>query len=152
MKRLPRRRGFTNLFRVEYQAVNLADLQMFEAGSEVTPELLKERRVVRSLRSPIKVLGTGELSHALTITANRFSETAKQKIEAAGGTAIETHPRPEPKPKREYKSKGKGKGKEEKPRAEKKAKEAEPKAESQPEQEAAEPEAEPVGGEEEGAE
>jgi large subunit ribosomal protein L15 len=93
MKRLPHRRGFTNLFRVEYQAINLADLRKFEAGSEVTPELLKERRILRSLRQPVKVLGTGEIDRALTVTAPRFSASAKTKIEAAGGTVIETAPR-----------------------------------------------------------
>jgi large subunit ribosomal protein L15 len=143
MKRLPRRRGFTNIFRVEYQAVNLSDLQRFEAGTEVTPELLKERRVLRSLREPIKVLANGELDHALTVRANRFSQAAKDKIEAAGGTVIETDPRPEPKPKREKKSKRK----DEKPQAEAaapdkgKAKaEAEAEAENEPKEETAEAE------------
>jgi len=93
MKRLPHRRGFTNPFRVEYQPINLADLRKFEAGSEVTPELLKERRILRSLRQPVKVLGTGEIDRALTVTAPRFSASAKTKIEAAGGTVIETAPR-----------------------------------------------------------
>ena len=71
MKRLPHRRGFTNFFRIEYQPINLADLRKFEAGSEVTPELLKERRILRSLRQPVKVLGTGEIDRALTVTAPR---------------------------------------------------------------------------------
>jgi large subunit ribosomal protein L15 len=144
MKRLPRRRGFTNIFRVEYQAVNLTDLAAFDAGTEVTPELLKERRILRSLRGPVKVLATGEIDRALTVRAHRFSATAKAKIEAAGGTVIETDPRPEPKPKREYKAKGKGKGKEEKPKAEKTAEKA-PKGETPPQPEAADPEAEPTG-------
>src|SRR5436309_5518784 len=64
MKRLPRRRGFTNIFRVEYQAVNLAELSRFDDGTEVTPELLKERRIVRSLKQPVKILGTGEIARA----------------------------------------------------------------------------------------
>jgi large subunit ribosomal protein L15 len=144
MKRLPHRRGFTNIFRVEYQAVNLTDLQRFEAGTEVTPELLKERRVLRSLRSPIKVLATGEIDRALTVRANRFSQTAKAKIEAAGGTVIETDPRPEPKPKREYKKKKK-KSKEEKPRAEKAAEENAGKAEGKPDAGTGEAPAEPEG-------
>src|SRR3972149_1547976 len=59
IKRLPRRRGFTNIFRKEYSAVNLRDLERFEAGTEVTPELLKQSRVVRSLRRPVKVLAGG---------------------------------------------------------------------------------------------
>jgi len=65
IKRLPRRRGFTNIFRKEYSAVNLRDLERFEAGTEVTPELLKQSRVVRSLRRPVKVLASGELTKAL---------------------------------------------------------------------------------------
>lgn len=89
IKRLPRRRGFTNIFRKEYSAVNLRDLERFEAGTEVTPELLKQSRVVRSLRRPVKVLAGGELTKALTVRAHKFSTTAKQKIEAAGGSALE---------------------------------------------------------------
>ena len=93
MKRLPHRRGFTNPFRVEFQPINLTDLRKFEAGTDVTPELLKERRILRSLRQPVKVLGTGEIDRALTVTAPRFSASAKAKIEAAGGTVVETAPR-----------------------------------------------------------
>jgi large subunit ribosomal protein L15 len=89
IKKLPRRKGFTNPFRVEYQAVNLTDLAQFEAGSEVTPVLLKEKRVLRSLRIPVKVLAQGTLDKALRVTANKFSAAAKEKIEAAGGTATE---------------------------------------------------------------
>jgi large subunit ribosomal protein L15 len=89
IKRLPRRRGFTNIFRKEYSAVNLRDLERFEAGTEVTPELLKQSRVVRSLRRPVKVLANGELTKALTVKAHKFSVTAKEKIEAAGGSALE---------------------------------------------------------------
>ena len=89
IKRLPRRRGFTNIFRTEYSAVNLRDLERFEAGTEVTPELLKQSRVVRSLRRPVKVLASGELTKALTVKAHKFSTAAKEKIEAAGGSALE---------------------------------------------------------------
>ena len=89
IKRLPYRRGFVNIFRVEYQAVNLRDLQRFEAGTEVTPELLRERRIVRSLRKPVKVLALGELTKPLTVKAHRFSMTAREKIEAAGGKAVQ---------------------------------------------------------------
>ena len=89
IKRLPRRRGFTNPFRKEYSPVNLRDLERFEAGTEVTPELLKQSGVLRSLRRPVKVLAMGELSKALTVTAHRFSKTAREKIEAAGGSARE---------------------------------------------------------------
>ncbi len=89
IKRLPRRRGFTNIFRTEYSAVNLRDLERFEAGTEVTPELLKQSRVVRSLRRPVKVLANGDLTKALTVKAHKFSTAAKEKIEAAGGSALE---------------------------------------------------------------
>lgn len=88
MKRLPRRRGFRNPFRVEYSPVNLSDLEIFDANAEVTPELLKERRIVRSLRKPVKVLADGELTKPLTVTAHKFSMTAKERIEAAGGKVV----------------------------------------------------------------
>jgi large subunit ribosomal protein L15 len=89
MKRLPRAKGFTNPFRVEYSAVNLVDLERFDEGTEVTPELLKERGVLRSLRKPVKVLANGELSKALTVRVHKFSMTAREKIEAAGGKVEE---------------------------------------------------------------
>src|SRR5713226_8783184 len=60
-KRLPSRRGFRNPFRVEYSPVNLDDLERFDAGAEVTPELLKEKGILRSLRRPVKVLAGGDL-------------------------------------------------------------------------------------------
>jgi len=117
MKRLPHRRGFTNVFRVEFQAVNLSDLRGFESGTEVTPELLKERRVLRSLRLPVKVLATGEIDRALTVTAHRFSTAAKTKIEAAGGTVIETMERKKKDDETSKKKRGKKKAKRE-PKAE----------------------------------
>jgi large subunit ribosomal protein L15 len=92
IKRLPRRRGFTNIFRKEYSAVNLRDLERFEAGTEVTPDLLKQSGVIRSLRRPVKVLASGELTKALAVKAHKFSVTAKEKIEAAGGSALEIGP------------------------------------------------------------
>ncbi|MGE0887654.1 MAG: 50S ribosomal protein L15 [Blastocatellales bacterium] len=87
-RRLPKR-GFTNIFKREWAEVNLARVEeLFEAGSNVTPETLVEKGLVRkSLQGSIAVLGKGELSKALTITAHRFSESAKKKIEAAGGKA-----------------------------------------------------------------
>lgn len=89
IKKLPRRKGFTNPFRVSYQAVNLSDLARFDAGTEITPELLKEQRILRSLRKPVKVLANGEIEVALKVTAHKFSATAKEKIEAAGGSVTE---------------------------------------------------------------
>ena len=85
IKRLPSKRGFTNIFRIEYTVVNLDKLNVFDAGAEVGPDALKARRLIRSLRKPIKVLGEGTLSRPLVVKANRFSSSAIQKIEAAGG-------------------------------------------------------------------
>ena len=89
IRRLPRKRGFTNIFRTEYSVVNVGELSMFEAGSEVTPERLVVAGVVKSLRHPIKVLAEGDINHPLVVKANRFSAAAKAKIEAAGGEVEE---------------------------------------------------------------
>ena len=89
IKRLPQKRGFTNIFRTEYSVVNINKLNMFESGSEVTPESLVASGVVKSLRHPIKILGEGDINHPLSVKANKFSAVAKAKIEAAGGTAEE---------------------------------------------------------------
>ena len=89
IRRLPRKRGFTNIFRTEYSIVNVGELSMFEAGSEVTPERLVVAGVVKSLRHPIKVLAEGDINHPLVVKANRFSAAAKAKIEAAGGEVEE---------------------------------------------------------------
>src|SRR5690242_20111589 len=85
MRRLPRKKGFTNPFRVEYSAVNVRDLDRFEEGAEITPESLKASGLVKHLRNPVKVLGTGDISRKLTVRAHKFSMSAKEKIEAAGG-------------------------------------------------------------------
>jgi len=85
-RRVPKR-GFTNIFRVEYAVVNLDQLELvFDAGSEVTPELLRERKIVRDSKAKIKVLGRGEISKKLTVRAHKFSGTAASKIAAAGGS------------------------------------------------------------------
>lgn len=89
IKRLPETRGFFNIFRTEYTLVNISKLGVFEPGSEVTPEKLLASGVVKSLKRPIKVLASGEISHALVVKANKFSAAAKAKIEAAGGKAEE---------------------------------------------------------------
>jgi large subunit ribosomal protein L15 len=89
IKRLPRRRGFTNPFRVEYTPVNLRDLQRFPADTEVTLELLRASRLIKTVRKPVKVLAVGELSKALKVSAHKFSKSAKEKIEAAGGSVQE---------------------------------------------------------------
>lgn len=85
LRRLPKR-GFSNEpFRTRYAVVNIEDLNRFDAGTVVTPELLEETRVCKGARDGLKVLGTGEITKALTIKAHKVSESAKQKIEAAGG-------------------------------------------------------------------
>ncbi|MFH1003055.1 MAG: 50S ribosomal protein L15 [Chloroflexota bacterium] len=89
IRRLPRKRGFTNIFRQEYSCVNLARLSSFAPGSEVTPETLVAAGVVKSRRLPIKILAGGDLGHPLVVRANKFSATAKAKIEAAGGSVEE---------------------------------------------------------------
>ena len=84
--RLPKR-GFKNPFRKVFALVNLSALERFEPGTVVTPELLKEKGVISNLREGVKVLGGGELDRALTVRAHRFSRSAAERIEAAGGKA-----------------------------------------------------------------
>lgn len=88
-KKLPFIRGFTNIFRVEYSVVNVASLAEFEANSDVNPKVLDDAGIVRSLKKPIKILGRGELDVPLKVTAHKFSASARQKIEAAGGSVRE---------------------------------------------------------------
>lgn len=83
-RRLPKR-GFNNPFRKEFAIVNLEDLNQFPAGTEVTPEVLMEAGIVKNPRDGIKVLGNGEITVSLTVKASKFSESAAQKIQAAGG-------------------------------------------------------------------
>jgi large subunit ribosomal protein L15 len=94
-------------FRTYSQPVNLRDLDArFEKGDEVTPETLKAKRLIRKVSVDVKVLGVGELSKALTVSAHGFSKTAKEKIEAAGGTVTWLRGEPvEKKPKKARKSK-----------------------------------------------
>jgi large subunit ribosomal protein L15 len=82
-RRLPKR-GFTNIFRVEYDVVNLSQLDRFDAGAAVTPETLAAARLSGS-RRPVKILGDGAIGKALTVSAHKFSASAQAKIEAAGG-------------------------------------------------------------------
>jgi large subunit ribosomal protein L15 len=89
IERLPRMRGFTNIFRIEYSPVNLEKLNIFEPGSEVTPELLVSKGLVKSLKYPVKILASGDINHPLSVKAHRFSNAAKEKIEAAGGSVEE---------------------------------------------------------------
>ncbi|MDE1548103.1 50S ribosomal protein L15 [Jeotgalibaca caeni] len=84
-RRIPKR-GFTNINRKDYAIINLDDLNRFEEGTEVTPALLIESKVVRDEKSGIKVLAKGAVEKKLTVKAHKFSEAAKEAIEAAGGT------------------------------------------------------------------
>jgi len=99
-RRLPRYRGFKNAFATEYEVVNLGALAQFEAGTVITPELLAEKRLVRKLRIErdeegavvkieglVKILGDGDLPHALTVRAHKFSKSALEKLAAVGGAA-----------------------------------------------------------------
>jgi large subunit ribosomal protein L15 len=83
-QRLPKR-GFTNIHRKEFAIVNVDTLNRFEDGTEITPELLLEEGVVSKLKSGIKVLGNGTIEKKLTVKAHKFSASAKEAIEAAGG-------------------------------------------------------------------
>jgi large subunit ribosomal protein L15 len=86
-RRIPKR-GFHNLFRVEYAVVNLDTLaERFDAETVITPDLLREQGVIKSTRQPIKVLARGDVSKKLTVRAHKFSGKAAEKIAAAGGTA-----------------------------------------------------------------
>ena len=85
-------RGFNNKWRVEYQPVNLSTLERFDDGASISPESLKAAGILRHLREPVKILGVGDLTKKLNVTAHRFSATAKAKIEAAGGSATLVEP------------------------------------------------------------
>jgi large subunit ribosomal protein L15 len=84
-RRLPKR-GFTNIFRKEFIVVNLEKLAVFEAGAKVDPEILKSKGMIKNLRDGLKILGVGELPHALHVRAHKFSKSAVEKIQKAGGT------------------------------------------------------------------
>lgn len=86
-KRMPYKRGFTNIFKTPWEVVNLGDLAEHGLDGDITPALLVERGLLRGDRFPVKVLGDGELGSAMTVSAHAFSESARASIEAAGGTA-----------------------------------------------------------------
>ena len=85
-QRLPKR-GFKNIFRKEPAIINVETLNCFESGTVVTPELLKDKGIIKSTKNGVKVLGQGELEMVLTVRANSFSAQAEEKIIAAGGKA-----------------------------------------------------------------
>ena len=84
-RRLPKR-GFTNIFRTEYAVVNLSALATLEAGSQVNPETLKSSGLIKNFRDGVKILGKGDLQRALNVRAHKFSKSAAEKIQKAGGT------------------------------------------------------------------
>lgn len=88
IRRLPKR-GFTNPTRTEYLPVNVGQLVRFDAGTEVTAELLRAAGLARGRADGIKILGTGDIDRALTVKVSAFSSLARTKIEAAGGTCVE---------------------------------------------------------------
>ena len=85
-RRVPKR-GFTNIFRVEYRTVNVDRLNDLPAGTEVNPESLRKAGLLAKGKGPVKVLGNGELKVALTVRVHKFTGSAAKKIEAAGGKA-----------------------------------------------------------------
>lgn len=88
-RRLPKR-GFTNIFKTKWLEVSLAKLEAnFEAGDEVTPEILHERGLIKKAKHDLVILGNGELTKALKISAHRITKSAKDKIEKAGGSITE---------------------------------------------------------------
>jgi large subunit ribosomal protein L15 len=91
-RRLPKR-GFTNIFKKDFAVVNLSDLERFDNGATVNETSLRQAGLVKGQHDGVKILGDGELSKKLTVTATKFSATARKQIEAAGGTCEETKER-----------------------------------------------------------
>jgi large subunit ribosomal protein L15 len=89
VKRMPYKRGFTNIWRVEYQIINVEQLNEWPQDVEVTIEALLETRAIRRKNQPVKILGDGELTQPLVVHAHKFSASARKKIEAAGGKVVE---------------------------------------------------------------
>ncbi len=85
-RRMPKKPGFKNFNRIEFQEVNLEFLSQFRKNSEVNPEVLREVELINTLSRPVVILGRGELKKPLKVKAHRFSRKAKEKIEKAGGT------------------------------------------------------------------
>jgi len=87
-RRIPKR-GFTNIWRTEYEIVNVEALEVFDDGAEITKDMLIEKGLIRKSKNGLKILGDGKLSKKLTIKADKFSKSAREKIEASGGKAEE---------------------------------------------------------------
>jgi large subunit ribosomal protein L15 len=86
IKRLPRKRGFTNVFKTQYNIVNVGELAIFSPGSEVTPKELLGAGLINTTDYPTKIVGSGDIKHPLLVSADRFSSSAEKKILAAGGS------------------------------------------------------------------
>ncbi len=85
IKRLPRKRGFTNVFKTKYNIVNVGKLDIFPPGTELTPKELLRAGLINTPDHPTKILGAGDIQHPLLVSANKFSSSAEKKILAAGG-------------------------------------------------------------------
>ncbi len=85
IKRLPQKRGFTNIFKTEYNIVNVGKLAIFSPGTDVTPKELLQAGLISTPDRPTKILGQGDIRHPLLLSANKFSSSAEKKILAAGG-------------------------------------------------------------------
>ena len=88
-RRVPKR-GFTNIFKEEFNVVNLSELDQFEAGSTINEDALRQAGLIKGRRRKIKILGNGDVTKKLTVQADKFSKSAKEKIEKAGGACQET--------------------------------------------------------------
>ena len=89
IKGLPMKRGFTNQFKTYYSLVSLGTLDKFDSGERITPDLLLQRGYLRNLRQPVKVVGDGQITKAVTVAAHRFTRSARERIEAAKGRVEE---------------------------------------------------------------
>jgi large subunit ribosomal protein L15 len=85
IKRLPRKRGFVNIFKTEYSIVNVGELKAFSHNAEITPKELFNIGLIKSFKYPVKILGDGDIDRPLSVKANKFSAAAEKKIVAAGG-------------------------------------------------------------------
>jgi len=94
VKSLPSKRGFTNIFKVEYAIVNVGKLNIFEPGTIVTPQELVKARLISSPKTAVKILADGEINRPLVVKVDKLSVAAKEKIEAAGGRAEEMRSAP----------------------------------------------------------
>jgi len=89
IKRMPQKRGFVNIFKTKYAVVNVGQLKAFPPNTEVTPEVLAKEGIIDSARTPVKLLAEGDIKQPLAIKVNKYSASAKAKIEAAGGKVKE---------------------------------------------------------------